>query len=92
MLLILWSNIQYHTIHTFPFFCRYGIDEDPVTGSSFSVLVPYWAGQLGVSDGRVMRARQCSRRGGEVELELMEGSRVKITGQAAIVSAGYIAV
>ena len=68
-----------------------GIDEDPVTGSSFSVLTPYWASLLEGGSKRVMRARQCSKRGGEVALRIQAG-RVTIIGEAAIVSAGYIGV
>lgn len=56
-----------------------GINEDPVTGSAFTKLIPYWSQQLGK---RQLRARQISRRGGEVLCEL-HGDRVLICGSAA---------
>ena len=42
-----------------------GIDEDPVTGSSFCSLAPLWAEKLGKSE---LSARQCSARGGDIDL------------------------
>jgi PhzF family phenazine biosynthesis protein len=57
---------------------RYGIDEDPVTGSAFTQLIPYWAQQLGKKH---FHAKQVSARGGEVRGEL-RGERVLIAGQA----------
>ena len=66
-------------------FCpREGIPEDPVTGSTHCVLVPYWAGRLGKT---ALRARQISKRGGELFCEL-RGDRVKIAGQAVKVLEG----
>lgn len=63
-----------------------GIDEDPVTGSIHSVLVPYWAERLG--RGR-LSAQQLSARGGELECELA-GERVRIAGQAAFYMEGTV--
>lgn len=63
---------------------RYGIGEDPVTGSSFTQLAPYWGARLGK---RMMRARQVSTRGGEVGCRL-EGDRVFISGQAVLFMEG----
>ena len=57
---------------------KYGIDEDPVTGSSFTQLIPYWAEQL---DSLTLNAKQISRRGGEVICELVN-DRVNISGKA----------
>ncbi len=65
-----------------------GIDEDPVTGSSHTVLVPYWAQRLGK---RTFTAYQASARGGILHLAL-EGDRVKIAGQAVTVIRGEIVV
>ena len=59
---------------------KYGIDEDPVTGSAYTQLVPYWAQQLGRNE---FSARQLSRRGGELNCTL-SGDRVKIAGQAVL--------
>lgn len=55
-----------------------GIAEDPVTGSTHSTLVPYWACRLGKD--RVC-AFQASRRGGRLEARLA-GNRVILTGSA----------
>lgn len=63
-----------------------GINEDPVNGSSHTVLGPYWAHKLGK---RVLRAKQCSARGGTLELEVGE-DRVKIKGQATTFMEGSI--
>ncbi|MBB5321358.1 PhzF family phenazine biosynthesis protein [Marinobacter oulmenensis] len=63
-----------------------GIDEDPVTGSIHSVMVPYWASILG-SDR--LEARQLSERGGELRCEL-RGDRVAIAGQAAFFMEGSV--
>jgi PhzF family phenazine biosynthesis protein len=57
---------------------RFGIDEDPVTGSAYTQLVPYWAGVLNKKE---FKARQLSRRGGEVHTTL-NGDRVTISGKA----------
>lgn len=56
---------------------KYGIDEDPVTGSTHTLLTPYWAARLGK---RRLHARQLSARGGELHCELM-GDRVAISGR-----------
>ena len=63
-----------------------GIDEDPVTGSIHSVLVPYWAEKLGKTK---LEARQLSARGGVLRCEL-KGDRVAIAGQAAFYMEGTV--
>jgi len=55
-----------------------GIDEDPVTGSAHTTLVPVWAKILGRTE---FKAAQLSKRGGELYCELA-GDRVYITGNA----------
>jgi len=55
---------------------RFGVDEDPVTGSAHCCLTPFWASRLEKS---VLTARQLSRRGGELEVE-HAGDRVKLRG------------
>ncbi len=57
---------------------KYGIDEDPVTGSAYTQLAPYWADKLGMTR---MHAKQLSKRGGELICELV-GDRVFIYGKA----------
>ena len=63
-----------------------GIDEDPVTGSIHSVLVPYWAEKLGKGQ---LNARQVSSRGGVLRCELI-GDRVAIAGQAVLYMEGAV--
>ncbi len=63
-----------------------GVDEDPVTGSSHTVLVPYWADRLGKQS---FTAFQASRRGGILRVSLA-GDRVKIAGRAVTVVKGEL--
>jgi PhzF family phenazine biosynthesis protein len=65
---------------------RAGIPEDPVTGSTHCVLIPYWAKRLGK---RELRARQISPRGGDLFCE-DRGPRVDIGGQALTYSEGKL--
>jgi PhzF family phenazine biosynthesis protein len=65
---------------------RFGIDEDPATGSAFTQLAPYWSGRLGKSE---LRARQVSARGAEVVCR-MAGDRVLISGKARLYLEGEI--
>ena len=62
----------------------HGVPEDPVTGSSFCTLAPYWAARTGRA---ALRARQVSARGGDVRCEA-RGDRVAIAGQARLVLRG----
>jgi len=55
-----------------------GIPEDPVTGSTHCSLIPYWAQRLGKAK---LRARQLSKRGGELFCEDRQ-RRVGIGGRA----------
>ncbi|XP_026869949.1 phenazine biosynthesis-like domain-containing protein [Electrophorus electricus] len=64
----------------------HGIPEDPVTGSAHTVLAAYWAEKLGK---KKMLAYQCSRRGGELELELRD-NRVDIAGRAVVILQGTL--
>jgi PhzF family phenazine biosynthesis protein len=63
-----------------------GVPEDPVTGSLYCLLAPYWSRRLGKG---ALRARQVSRRGGEISCELA-GERVHIAGQARLVIKGTL--
>jgi predicted PhzF superfamily epimerase YddE/YHI9 len=60
---------------------RAGINEDPVTGSSHSVLGPFWKGRLGRSE---MLAYQASKRGGVLRVRVGD-RRVFIGGKAITV-------
>jgi PhzF family phenazine biosynthesis protein len=65
-----------------------GIPEDPVTGSSHSTLIPFWAEKLGKEK---MTAKQLSKRGGTLYCENC-GNRVKISGRATLYLQGKIFV
>jgi len=65
---------------------KYGIDEDPVTGSAHCVLTPYWSGRLGRTR---LSAKQISRRGGVLHCEL-HGERVTLVGKAVLFLRGEI--
>ena len=67
---------------------RYGIPEDPVTGSAHCALAPYWEGVLGKNE---LRAFQISARGGEVRCRVA-GDRVKLAGQAVVFLEGTIEI
>ncbi|NIO39728.1 MAG: PhzF family phenazine biosynthesis isomerase [Burkholderiales bacterium] len=67
---------------------KYGIDEDPVTGSAHCELTPYWSRRLGKNE---LRARQISRRGGDVLCE-MAGDRVVLKGGAVTFMVGEITI
>lgn len=65
-----------------------GIAEDPVTGSTHTVLAPFWEERLGKTE---LVARQLSARGGTLYCR-REGERVFIAGQACLYAEGKIAV
>lgn len=67
---------------------KYGIDEDPVTGSAHSELAPYWSALLGKMS---LTARQLSRRGGELLCEV-RGDRVMLSGRAVKYLEGEITI
>jgi PhzF family phenazine biosynthesis protein len=67
---------------------RAGVPEDPVTGSAHCTLIPYWSARLARP---ALRARQVSRRGGELWCE-DRGERVIIAGRAAEYLKGTIDV
>jgi PhzF family phenazine biosynthesis protein len=67
---------------------RLGINEDPVTGSAHTALIPYWSERLGK---RIMHAHQVSRRRGEIFCEFL-GNRVIISGQAVTFFIGEISL
>ena len=67
---------------------RVGVDEDSVTGSAFTKIIPYWANELGKNK---LFAKQVSKRGGEVACEYL-GERVKIAGKGTLFSKSEIYV
>jgi PhzF family phenazine biosynthesis protein len=63
-----------------------GIDEDPVTGSAHSQLIPFWAEKLNKKD---LHALQLSKRGGELWCE-QKGDRVIMKGKGIYYMKGEI--
>jgi len=63
-----------------------GIDEDPVTGSAYCTLAPYWAQRL---NKLTLRARQLSARGGELTVT-HAGERVWLRGRAVTTLRGNL--
>ena len=76
----------------FDFVSRYfapafGIDEDPVTGSTHCALAPFWSPRL---EKKTFMARQISERGGVLKVAL-DGNRARLGGQAVTVLRGELA-
>ena len=67
---------------------KFGIPEDPVTGSAHCTLIPYWSRIL---DKKDLYAHQVSRRGGEIFCR-DHGDRVVIAGRAVKYLEGTITV
>jgi len=67
----------------------WGVDEDPVTGSAHSALVPFWNDRLQCGDA--IRFFQASRRGGHLTGRL-EGDRVILEGRCVTVIEGTMRI
>lgn len=65
-----------------------GVNEDPVTGSAHTILIPFWAERLGKEK---FHAYQVSSRRGELFCEL-KGDRVLIGGKAVTYLKGEIEI
>jgi PhzF family phenazine biosynthesis protein len=65
-----------------------GVNEDPVTGSAHTMLIPYWSGVLGKNE---LTAKQVSARSGVLHCKNM-GERVDIGGKAVTYLVGEIIV
>lgn len=63
-----------------------GLNEDSVTGSAHTTLIPYWAKQLGRTD---LTAIQLSERKGYLRCKYLN-ERIEISGQAKLYSRGEI--
>ena len=70
------------------FFPKYGIHEDPVTGSAHTKLIPYWYERTG---RKIFTAKQISKRGGIVFCQYNE-NRVYISGYARLYMKGEILI
>ena len=67
---------------------KFGIPEDPVTGSAHCELAPYWAERL---NKNILNAVQVSKRGGEISCRVeKEKNRVIISGRAVMFMVGEI--
>jgi PhzF family phenazine biosynthesis protein len=66
----------------------FGVDEDPVTGSAHSQLIPFWSEKLGKTK---MEAKQLSKRGGHLMVE-QKGDRVQMGGKCVFYMKGEIAI
>jgi len=64
-----------------------GVDEDPVTGSAHSQLIPYWSEKLGK---KKMKAQQLSVRGGAIGCFQLSSERVLMSGNAVFYMKGEI--
>lgn len=67
---------------------KFGNPEDPVTGSAFTQITPYWSERLGKKQ---LKARQISARGGNLLCQ-MKGDRVHISGYAVKYMKGTIEI
>ena len=65
-----------------------GVNEDPVTGSAHSTLIPYWSKRLGKKE---MIAEQISERGGQLHCKDL-GDRVEMAGKAITYLVGEITI
>ena len=65
---------------------KFGIDEDPVTGSAHTLLAPYWHRVLQKNN---LRAAQLSKRGGKLHCKI-DGDRIRIGGKAVTFFVGEI--
>lgn len=81
------ANPDYDFVARF-FAPQSGIDEDPVTGSAYCTLAPYWAQRLGQL---TLRARQLSARGGALTVT-HAGERVWLRGRAVTTLRGNLVV
>ena len=86
-LIISSSSNQYDFVSRY--FCpKFGIDEDPVTGSAHTTLIPYWSEKFSKDS---LIAKQVSKRGGELFCHNKK-NRVLIGGKAVLYMKGLIEI
>ena len=69
-------------------FCpKLAINEDPVCGSAHCQIADYWSHELGKKH---IRAYQASKRGGYLDCVMLDGGRIAISGEAALVAVSEI--
>jgi PhzF family phenazine biosynthesis protein len=66
-----------------------GVNEDPVTGSAHSQLIPFWSEKLGKQK---MEALQLSARGGLIWCEQLNADRVTMSGNCVFYMKGEITI
>jgi len=66
-----------------------GINEDPVTGSAFCSLGPYWAKRLNKNE---LIGKQISKRGGTVKVQIKDETSVTLLGKAISVMRGELLI
>jgi PhzF family phenazine biosynthesis protein len=64
-----------------------GVNEDPVTGSAHSQLIPFWSEKL---NKKKMYALQLSKRGGQIWCEQLNAGRVLMAGNCVFYMKGDI--
>jgi PhzF family phenazine biosynthesis protein len=64
-----------------------GVDEDPVTGSAHSQLIPFWSEKLSKTK---LHALQLSKRGGEIWCQQLNAERVTMAGNCVFYMKGEI--
>ncbi len=64
-----------------------GINEDPVTGSSFSFLATFWSNKL---DKTTLSAFQLSKRGGFLDMKILNNHQLEVQSQAQIIMKGVL--
>jgi PhzF family phenazine biosynthesis protein len=74
-----------HAVASRVFAAFHGIDEDPVTGSAHTALVPFWAERLGRDH---FSAVQASKRTGVLDCRI-DGDRVLLGGKCVTVIEGH---
>ncbi len=67
---------------------KIGINEDPVTGSAHTILIPYWSGKLNKTK---LEALQLSKRTGYLNCEYLN-DRVEMSGQAITYLKGQLTI
>ncbi len=70
------------------FYPKYNIPEDPVTGSAYCLLAPFWAEKL---NKQILHAKQGSTRTGDVFCEVFD-DHVLISGYCKWYSKGYLVI
>lgn len=86
--LIITSTSHEADFYSRCFYPKHNIPEDPVTGSAYCVLAPFWKERL---HKQVLHAVQGSFRKGEVYCEVLD-ERVVISGYCRWYSKGYLVI